>query len=145
VIVGDVVWSRLNKWLEIGLCGLGVGKSDKTKVPRLLSMVFSTAVVQLQSRPDPSRYMWTKLRLSEHVHVPHLPSGTAVFCRSGKADFDVHGLPGVPTEEDTMRRRTALPAVLVGRPARDVQVCEERPQDDGLAKVSPGHVAFPCL
>lgn len=102
-------------------------------------MAFSKAFsrVKVKSRSDPSRYVWTKFRLSDHVHVPHIPSSAITFRRSGKADIDVDGLPGVPTEKDTMWRRTALPAVLVGRPARDVQVCEERPQDDGFAKVSP--------
>jgi hypothetical protein len=106
-------------------------------------MAFSTAVLQVKSRSDPSRYdtiryVWTKLRLSEHVHVPHISSGTTIFTfRSREADIHIDCLPGVPTEEDTMRRRTALPAMLLGRPARDVQVREEGPQDDGFAKVSP--------
>jgi hypothetical protein len=99
-------------------------------------MIFSMAFLQVQSRFDPSRYVWAKLRLSEHVDVPHIPSSATTFRRSGKADIHIDGLRRVSTKEDPMRR-TALSAVLVGRAARDVQVREEGPQDDGFAKVSP--------
>jgi hypothetical protein len=37
-----------------------------------------------------------------------------------------------------------MSAVLAGRPARNVQVREEGPQDDGLAKVSLDHVTSAC-
>jgi hypothetical protein len=37
-----------------------------------------------------------------------------------------------------------MSAMLVGRPARDVQVREEGSQDDGLAKVSLDHVTSAC-
>jgi len=113
------------------------GKSDKTKVPRLSSMIFSMVFLQVQSRFDPSPYVWAKLRLSEHVDVPHIPSSATTFRRSGKADIHIDGLRRVSTKENPMRRRTALSAVLVGRAARDVQVREKGPQDDGFAKVSP--------
>jgi hypothetical protein len=79
-----------HNWLEIAVSVPEWGKSDKAKMPRLLSMMSSTTLLKSQS--DPSRYMWAKLRMSEHVDVPHFPSGTAVFRRGGKADIHVDGL-----------------------------------------------------
>jgi hypothetical protein len=83
---------QVTEWLEIAVSVPEWGKSDKAKMPRLLSTMSSSALLQLKSQSDPSRYMWAKLRLSEHVNVPHFPSGTAVFRRGGKADIHVDGL-----------------------------------------------------
>jgi hypothetical protein len=44
-----------------------------------------------------------------------------------------------------MRRRAAMSAMHIGRPARDVQVREKGSQDHGFAKVSPRHGTSMCL